>query len=141
MSDMNTEIKEYTTEISGMTSLSALLGAELGNPCLLIVKNSRISGGISDDIRDFFTKAPFLTVLADDEPSEELAELFDMVIPAEGIDEWTARLFKDKSKWAADQITACFVKARTGSASEVLDCESRAFYRLMAVKNGGGSNE
>ena len=141
MHDMNTEIKEYTTEISGLTSLGALLDAELGSPCLLIVKNSKISGDISDDVRDFFTKAPFLTALADDKPSEELAELFDMVIPAEGIDEWTARLFKDKSKWAADQITACFVKARTGTAAEVLDCESRAFYRLMAVKNGGGSNE
>ena len=141
MHDMNIEIKEYTTEVSGMTSLSELLDSELGSPCLLIVKNSKITGGISNDIRDFFTKASFLTALAEDEPSEELAELFDMVIPAEGIDEWTARLFKDKSKWAADQITACFVKARTGTAAEVLDCESRAFYRLMAVKNGGGSNE
>ena len=138
---MNTEIKEYTTEISGLDSLSGLINTEIGSPCLLIVKDSKISGDISDDIRKFFTNAPFLTVLADDEPSEELAKLFDMVIPAEGIDEWTAILFKDKTKWAADQITACFVKARTGTAAEVLDCESRAFYRLMAVKNGGSSNE
>ena len=141
MHDIKTEIKEYTTEVSGLTSLSALPDVELGSPCLLIVKDSRISGDISDDIRAFFTEAPFLTALADDAPSEEIAALFDMVIPAEGIDEWTARLFKDKSKWAADQITACFVKARTGTAAEVLDCKSRAFYRLMAAKIGGGRNE
>lgn len=138
---MNTEIKEYTTEISGISSLSELIGAELGEPCLLIIKDSKITGDISDDIRKFFTNAPFLTALADDTPDEETAKLFDMVIPSEGTDDWTARLFKDKTKWAAAQITACFVKARTGTAAEVLDCESRAFYRLMAVKNGGSSNE
>lgn len=141
MHDIKTEIKEYTTEVSGLISLGTLLDAELGSPCLLIVKDSKISGDISSDIRAFFTKAPFLTALADDAPSEELTALFDMVIPSEGIDEWTARLFKEKSKWAADQITACFVKARTGTAAEVLDCESRAFYRLMAAKIGGGRNE
>ena len=55
MNDIKTEIKEYTTEVSGMTSLSGLLNAELGSPCLLIVKNSRISGDINDDIRAFFS--------------------------------------------------------------------------------------
>ena len=138
---MNTEIKEYTTEVSGVTSLSQLLVEDLGSPCLLIVKESRITSDVSSDIRKFFKNASFLTALADDAPTQELAELFDMVIPAEGIGEWTERLFKDKTKWASDQITACFVKARTGTAEEILDCESRAFYRLMAVKNGGSSNE
>ena len=139
---MNINIKEYTTEISGIASLSELMGAELGSPCLLIVSGGNISAEADNTaLDDFFRNAPFLTALADDQPSEELAKRFVMVIPTEGIDEWTARLFKDKTKWAADQITACFIKARTGTAAEVLDCESRAFYRLMAVKNGGSSNE
>lgn len=139
---MKTEKKEYVTEVSGITSLGELIGADLGSPCMLIVHGSSISADIDNkDIVDFLTNIQCVTALADDEPSEELSELFDMVIPEDGIDEWTARLFKDKSKWAADQITACFVKARTGTAEEVLDCESRAFYRLMAVKNGGSSNE
>ena len=139
---MNINIKEYTSEISGIASLSELMGAELGSPCLLIVSGGNISAEADNTaLDDFFRNAPFLTALADDQPSEELAKRFDMVIPTEGIDEWTARLFKDKTKWAADQITACFINARTGTAAEVLDCESRAFYRLMAVKNGGSSNE
>ena len=139
---MNINIKEYTTEISGIASLSELMDAELGSPCLLIVSGGNISAEADNTaLDDFFRNAPFLTALADDQPSEELAKRFDMVIPTEGIDEWTARLFKDNTKWAADQITACFIKARTGTAAEVLDCESRAFYRLMAVKNGGSSNE
>ena len=139
---MNINIKEFTTEVSGISSLSELTGAELGTPCLLIVMGSNIPADTDNaDLDGFFRNAPFLTALADDAPSEELSKRFDMVIPTEGTDDWTARLFKDKTKWAADQITACFVKARTGTAEEVLDCESRAFYRLMAVKNGGSSNE
>ena len=63
MHDMNIKIKEYTTEVSGMTSLSELLDSELGSPCLLIVKNSKITGDISNDIRDFFTKASFLSYM------------------------------------------------------------------------------
>ena len=139
---MNINIKEYVTEVSGISSLSELIGADLGSPCMLIVKGGSISTDAGNSELDgFFRNAAYLTALADNEPSEELAKRFDMVISADEADEWTERLFKDKTKWAADQITACFVKARTGTAEEVLDCESRAFYRLMAVKNGGSSNE
>ena len=115
---MNINIKEFTTEVSGISSLNELTGAELGTPCLLIVMGSNISADTDNaDLDGFFRNAPFLTALADDAPSEELSKRFDMVIPT------------------------CFIKARTGTAEEVLDCESRAFYRLMAVKNGGSSNE
>ena len=138
---MNINIKEYTTEVSGISSLSELTEAELGNPCLLIVHGSNITAEKNDITYNFFRNAPFLTALADDRPDEDISEYFDMVIPTEDVDKWTERLFSDKTKWAADQITACFVKARTGTADEVLDCESRTFYRLMAVRNGGGSNE
>ena len=133
---------EFVTEASGIASLSELTEADLGTPCMLIVHGSGISADISDEkIRDFFVNAPFVTALADDEPDNSISELFDMVIPTEDISGFTAKLFKDKTRFQAEQINTCFIAARKGSQADILDCESRAFYRLLADKMGGSSNE
>ena len=134
---------EFVTEVSGIASLSELKGAELGKPCMLIVQgDGSLSADKSDKaLDDFFMNAPYITALAADSPSEDAASRFDMVIPAGDTREYTAKLFKDKTKWQADQINTCFIAARKGSQADILDCESRAFYRLMAEKNGGSDNE
>ncbi len=134
---------EFVTEVSGIASLSELKDAELGTPCMLIVQGSDSLSADSSDkaLDDFFLNAPYITALAADSPSGDAASRFDMVIPAGDTSEYTAQLFKDKTKWQADQINACFIAARKGSQADILDCESRAFYRLMAAKNRGSDNE
>ena len=127
---------EFVTEVSGIASLSELKDAELGTPCMLIVQGSDSLSADSSDkaLDDFFLNAPYITALAADSPSGDAASRFDMVIPAGDTSEYTAQLFKDKTN-------ACFIAARKGSQADILDCESRAFYRLMAAKNGGSDNE
>ena len=133
---------EFVTEVNGIASLSELTEADLGDPCLLIVHGGSISADSSDSkISEFFTNAPFVTALADDEPDSSISGLFDMVIPTEDISGFTAKLFKDKTRFQAEQINTCFISARKGSQSDILDCESKAFYRLLADKMGGSSNE
>lgn len=134
---------EFVTEVSGISSLSELLSADLGKPCLLIVHgSSSLSADVHDEeLKSFFKNAPYITALADNEPDSDIAALFDMVIPSGDTSEYTAKLFKDKTKWQAEQINACFITARNGSQADILDCESKAFFRLMAEKNGGSINE
>ena len=133
---------EFVTEVSGIASLDELPEAELGTPCLLIVHvNGSISAGNSNKTSEFFVNAPFVTALADNEPDSSISGFFDMVIPAENTGEFTAKLFKDKTRFQAEQINTCFIAARKGSQSDILDCESKAFYRLLADKTGGSSDE
>lgn len=139
---MKIRTDEFVTEVSDIASLSELPDAELGDPCLLIVHGSGISAdGTDSAAADLLTNAPFVTALADDEPDNSIAELFDMVIPTDDISGFTAKLFKDKTRFQAKQINTCFIAARKGSQADILDCESRAFYRLLADKIGGSSNE
>lgn len=139
---MKTEIKEFVTEVRGAGSVTEICGAlsSFGEPCMLIVYGS---GNFSAD-GSFPADVPFITAYAAGEGenvSDGVRAAFDLVISAEGIDEYTGKLFKDKTKWQVNEINKCFIAARTGSQEDVLACESRAFYRLMAAKNGGGSNE
>ena len=64
-----------------------------------------------------------------------------MCIKAEEADEFVEKIFRDKTKKQIQEINACFIAARKAPAEKVLELESRAFYRLMADKNGGGANE
>ena len=134
--------KEFVTEVREALSVSQLCGdtAELGQPCMLIV-----FGG-----EDFFADAsfpsdmPYITAFAADDAesvSDEVRAAFDLVISADGADEYTEKLFKDKTAKQICEINRCFIAARGGSQEDILDCESRAFYRLMAEKHGGSGNE
>ena len=137
---MKTDIKELVTEVRGAASVSEICGAadSLGEPCMLIVY-----GGIEADVL-FPADVPFITAYAAAEGesvSDSVKAAFDLVIDAGTVEEYTEKLFKDKTKWQINEINKCFIAARKGSQEEVLACESRAFYRLMAAKNGGGINE
>ena len=136
---------EFVTEIKELSSLEELISAKdrLGSTALLIVH-------LNDDLKlcsgaeEFFRSADYMTAAACEngkEVPEELKSLFDLIIPAETTAEYTKKLFKDKSAKQVSEITACFVAARKGaSVQELLDCESRAFYRLIADKTGGVQN-
>lgn len=134
--------KEFVTSVLGAASISEVCSdiKAYGEPCMLIVfggADFAADGGFPDDL-------PFITAFAADEPesvSSEVRERFDLVISSENTDEYTEKLFKDKSEAQIKEINKCFITARNGSQKDILECESRAFYRLMAMKNGGGCNE
>ena len=137
------------TEVCGISSLYQLteIKEQLGEPCLLIIYTD-ISTVLGDDdaqkaaARDLLANAPFMSAVAsDDEINSEISSAADLVLKASEAEEYTEKLFKDKTKKQVSEITACFTAARKASAEEVLTIESRAFYRLMADKNGGNSNE
>ena len=139
---------EITTTICQLSSLYQLLEnkEQLGEPCLLLIHtdNGTVLG--SDDsekaaVRKFLAEAPFMSAVVSDSADSELADAADMFIKAEEADEYVEKLFKDKTKKQIQEINACFIAAKKAPAAEVLDIESRAFYRLMAEKNGGNSNE
>ena len=139
---------EITTTICQLSSLYQLLEnkEQLGEPCLLLIHtdNGTVLG--SDDsekaaVRKFLSEAPFMSAVVSDSADSELADAADMFIKAEEADEYVEKLFKDKTKKQIQEINACFIAAKKAPAAEVLDIESRAFYRLMAEKNGGNSNE
>lgn len=137
---MRIEKKEFVTEISGAASLSELCEntAELGSPCMLIVHTD---GSLSADA-EFPCDIPFITAAAvSGDISDELRSRFDLVIPEEETIAFTEKLFKDKTPGQVKEINKCFIAARKGTQEDILECESRAFYRLMAAKNGGGCNE
>ena len=139
---MKIDIKDFYTQISTLASLDELPSADIGKPCLLIVRdNGGIKTGDEGAVRDFFRKAPFVTALASNEPDAGVSGFFDMVIPAEGVEDYAAEIFKDKSPMQIREITGCFTAARNGSSQDVLDAESRAFYRLIASITGGIANE
>ncbi len=134
--------KEFVTEASEVIALSELcenIGA-LGQPCLLMIRPAEV---MSLDA-EFPDDTPFITaiVLKTDEGfSEDMYKHFDLVVNEEEADEYADKLFKDKSRKQIEEINRCFITARKSSQEDILECESRAFYRLMADKNGGGSNE
>ena len=139
---------EIITSVCQISSLYQLLGSkeQLGEPCLLLIHtNSSTVLGADDSekaaVREFLSEAPFMSAVVSDSADSELADAADMFIKAEEADEYVEKLFKDKTKKQIQEINACITAARKAPAAKVLDIESRAFYRLMADKNGGGSNE
>lgn len=140
---------DIVTKVCQLSSLYQLSQEreQLGEPCLLLmyVGDGTVLG--SDDSEKaeaarFLAEADFMTaVVSEGDISDELASAADLVLRADETDEYVAKLFKDKTKKQIKEINACFIKARTAPAEEVLATESRAFYRLMADKNGGNSNE
>lgn len=139
---------EITTTICQLSSLYQLLEnkEQLGEPCLLLIHTASSTVLGRDDsekaaVREFLSEAPFMSAVVSDSADSELADATDMFIKAEEADEYVEKLFKDKTKKQIQEINACFIAARKAPASKVLDIESRAFYRLMADKNGGNSND
>ena len=140
---MKIDSGEFVTFVTGAESVSELLGSmeSLGSPCVLIVKTD---ASFSADAA-FPADIPFITAIAADEGQlpEKAGDVFDILLTSEEAEGYAEKLFKDKTKFQADQITACFIAARQGK--DVLGCASRAFYRLMEVKNnsaeGGSTNE
>ncbi len=136
---MNILINELYTEICKVDMLSDIICAELGDPCLLIVHdNGSMQAGDEAKVRSFFADLPYITALASDRPDADIAEFFDILIPA---DKYAENLFKDKTAFQIREITRCFVTARNGSTNDVLDAESRSFYRLISHITGGELDE
>ncbi len=139
---MNIKINEFVTEISDISSLDELLTAQLGQPCMILVKpDENTSYGNISDFTDFFRNAPFMTAAASDSIPEGFADIFDIVIPSENTDSYIHKLFKDKSLKQASEITNCFIAARKYPSDKVFYHESTAFYRLIADKAEVTSNE
>ena len=139
---MRIEKEEFVTKISNADSIKEINASreELGSPCMLIVY------GIADlnTEEGFPADSPFITAFAADDTenvSSSVRNCFDLIICAENADEYVRNLFNDKSRSQINEINACFIAARNGSQEDVLSCESKAFYRLMAEKNGGAGNE
>ena len=139
---MRIEKEEFVTKISNADSIKEINASreELGSPCMLIVY------GIADlnTEEGFPADTPFITAFAADDTenvNSSVRNCFDLIICAENADEYVRNLFKDKSRSQINEINACFIAARNGSQEDVLSCESKAFYRLMAEKNGGAGNE
>lgn len=137
---MRIENKGFITEVRDAVSVSELCMSikDLGEPCMLIVYMN--SSMVQD--AEFPSDLPFITAAAVSGDAEcSAAKVFDLVIPEEDTAAFTEKLFKDKTEEQIREINKCFIAARKGSQEDILECESRAFYRLMAAKNGGGSNE
>ena len=140
---------EITAKVSQISSLYQLLDSkeQLGEPCLLLIytDSSTVLGADDSEksaVKTFLSDAQFMSaIVSEGEPSEELRAAADMCIKAEEADEFVEKIFKDKTKKQIQEINACFIAARKAPAEKVLELESRAFYRLMADKNGGGANE
>lgn len=140
---------EITAKVSQISSLYQLLDSkeQLGEPCLLLIYTGSSTVLGADDseksaVKAFLSDAQFMSaIVSEGEPSEELRAAADMCIKAEEADEFVEKIFKDKTKKQIQEINACFIAARKAPAEKVLELESRAFYRLMADKNGGGANE
>ncbi|SEL29116.1 hypothetical protein [Ruminococcus albus] len=124
---------ELYTDVSNIDKLSELICADMGEPCLLIVHdNGSMQAGDEAKVGSIFSDLPYITAFASDEPYTDIAKFFDIVIPAEKADEYAENLFKDKTEFQIREITSCFVTARNGSTDDILNAESRAFYRLIA---------
>ncbi|HRR76682.1 MAG: hypothetical protein IJK31_02090 [Ruminococcus sp.] len=132
---------DIVTKVSELTDLSGLCSADLGSPALLIVQLQETASP-DEKTRDFLRNAPFITAAVGDISDSGLRSVFDLVISDEEAALLPEKLYKDKSRKQIDEINAIFTAARKGaSQEELLAMESRAFYRLMADKNGGSSNE
>jgi len=146
---MTITANDIVTKVCQLSSLYQLSQEreQLGEPCLLLIyADGNTSAGNDEsekaEAARFLHEADFMSaVVSDGSVSDELASAADMVLKADEADEYVAKLYKDKTKKQIREINACFIKARTAPAEDVLATESRAFYRLMADKNGGNSNE
>lgn len=149
MKKMTINASDIVTEICDISSLYELLGKEeqLGEPCLLFINtdSSTVLGRDASEkeaVRSFLAQAHFMTAVAYREGTpEEVTAAADMAVKADEAASFIEKLFKDKTAKQVREINSCFIAARTSGAKDVLDAESRAFYRLMADKNGGGANE
>ncbi|SEH84939.1 hypothetical protein SAMN02910265_03029 [Ruminococcus flavefaciens] len=139
----------YAVKVTDISSLYELVGSaeQLSNACLVIVypQISTVVGNSEEEIsavRELLKNAGFITAAAfDDDTDEQLAHEFDLRLKSSEVDEYVEKLFKDKTEKQIKEINACFTASRTAPAEKVLEIESKAFYRLMADKNGGNSNE
>jgi hypothetical protein len=139
----------YAVKVTDISSLYELVGSaeQLSNACLVIVypQSSTVVGNSEEEIsavRELLRNAGFITAAAfDDDTDEQLAPEFDLRLKSSEVDEYVEKLFKDKTEKQIKEINACFTASRTAPAEKVLEIESKAFYRLMADKNGGGSDE
>ena len=139
----------YAVKVTDISSLYELVGSaeQLSNACLVIVypQISTVVGNSEEEIsavRELLRNAGFITAAAfDDDTDEQLAPEFDLRLKSSEVDEYVEKLFKDKTEKQIKEINACFTASRTAPAEKVLEIESKAFYRLMADKNGGNSNE
>ena len=139
----------YAVKVTDISSLYELVGSaeQLSNACLVIVypQISTVVGNSEEEIsavRELLRNAGFITAAAfDDDTDEQLAPEFDVRLKSSEVDEYVEKLFKDKTEKQIKEINACFTASRTAPAEKVLEIESKAFYRLMADKNGGNSNE
>ena len=139
----------YAVKVTDISSLYELVGSaeQLSNACLVIVypQISTVVGNSEEEIsavRELLRNAGFITAAAfDDDTDEQLAHEFDLRLKSSEVDEYVEKLFKDKTEKQIKEINACFTASRTAPAEKVLEIESKAFYRLMADKNGGNSNE
>ena len=132
---------ENLTEISNIRHLEEIRMQkdQLGAPCVVLVYMKELfTDAREPEVREFFRNAPFLTVLVPDSPDDvyvALANLFDLVMTSDEAETYFEKAFAGKSAVQCREITECFVKARTGSPEDVLTQESKAFYRLMNLKN------
>ena len=139
----------YAVKVTDISSLYELVGSaeQLSNACLVIVypQISTVVGNSEEEIsavRELLRNAGFITAAAfDNDTDEQLAHEFDLRLKSSEVDEYVEKLFKDKTEKQIKEINACFTASRTAPAEKVLEIESKAFYRLMADKNGGNSNE
>lgn len=136
---MKIDPKGFFTEVHDASSMSELLNNSdnFGSPSLLIIYPAE---NFKADA-EFPADAPFMTAFALSENCDAapFSGLSDMIFNAGEIPDITEKLFNDRTASQVREITSCFITARQGG--DVLANESRAFYRLMAEKNGGSSNE
>ena len=145
---MNVYKKGLAAEMRGLSSLYQLLSAEelRSDVCLLIIYPDcgAVLGRSEEEksaVRRFLAEAPFMTAaVCGDDTDKELSAAADIRISSSEAEDYAERLFDGKSVAQIREITACFAAARTAPAKKVLDLESRAFYRLMAPADGGGSH-
>jgi|GEM_PF-266501 len=132
---------ENLTEVRNISRLAELAMQKdgLGTPCaVLVFMNETFTDDRVPEVREFFRNAPFLTVLIPDAPDDvhvSLAKLFDFMMTAEEADTYFNQAFAGKTAVQCREITDCFLKSRNGSPEDVLAQESKAFYRLMHLKN------
>lgn len=140
---------EFLNEIYEISSLYQILCEKnrLGEPSLLLVyPDSQTIVAETDEEKSavikFFRELSCVTaVVCDEQLSDEITSLFDFVMETGEVERFTDKLFNEKTKKQIDEINACFKICGDNSAEKILELESKAFYRLMAEKNGGRANE
>ncbi len=140
---------EFITEIYEISSLYQILCEknQIGEPYLLLVylDNQTITGANDKEksaVAEFFGSLPYVTAIVSDEPlKDDISSLFDFTLTKDEVESFTDKLYNEKTKKQIDEINACFKIKGENSAEKILELESKAFYRLMAEKNGGSADE